>query len=157
MISRAAAAFSSRTVTVRASRVCTMRLPGDVVDVEQERGPVLLGEQRGVLGRQEWLGRLVVGAARSNGDQLALRPAQRREPTTEDAAGVDVDGVVQPLSLGNRGVPVDDRGLPAIVGRPLQANRESELVGLPCRPGPLGQFSASRTAALSSKTKMSVE
>ena len=41
MTSSAAAAFSSRTVTVRASRRLDDPLAGDVLDVEQEGGPLL--------------------------------------------------------------------------------------------------------------------
>ena len=82
---------------------------------------------------QERPSRRVVLACRGHRDQLALRPAQRRQPAPEDGAGVDVDRVVDPLGLGHRGVAVDDGRLAAVVRRPGASDREAELVGLPRR------------------------
>ena len=62
-----------------------------------------------------------VGLARRHRDQLALRPAQRRQLAAEHAAGVDAQRIVHPLGLGDRRVAVDDRRLAAIVGRPVEA------------------------------------
>jgi hypothetical protein len=108
-------------------------LAGDVVDVEDEGRPAVVGARCRVLGRQERLGGLVVGAARRNRDELALGPAQRREAAAEDAPRVDVDRVVDPLGLGDGGMAVDDGRLAAVVRGPLQADGETELVGLPRR------------------------
>ena len=99
-------------------------LAGDVLDVEQEGGPLLF------LGREERLDRLVVHALRGDGHELALGPAQGGEPAAERAAGVDVDRVVQPLGLGDRRVAVDDRRRAAVVGGPLAAHGQPELVRL---------------------------
>ena len=49
---------------------------------------------------------------------------------TEDAAGIDVDGVVEPERLGHRRVSVDDESLAAIVRRPVVADRQAELIRL---------------------------
>ena len=77
------------------------------------------------------LARLGVRRARAGtDDELALGVAQRGQPAAEDAAGVDVDRVVQPLGLGDRRVAVDDRRRAAVLGRPVVADRQAELVGL---------------------------
>ena len=103
MTSSAPAAFSSRIVTVRASRVWTIRLPAT-----SSRSSRYGGRSVDRLGGQERPRGRVVLARRGHGDQLALRPAQRGQPAAEHAAGVDVDRVVEPLGLGDRRVAVDD-------------------------------------------------
>jgi len=105
-------------------------LAGDVVEVQQERRALLVDRRRGVLGREKRLRRLVVGPPRRHADELALGPAQRRQPPAEDAARVDVDRVVDPLRLGDRRVAVDDgRGGAVLVG-PGVAHGQAVLVGL---------------------------
>ncbi len=74
--------------------------------------------------------RLVVHAMRWDRHELALRPAQRRQPPAVDATRVDADRLVQPDRLGNRRVPVDDGRLAAVVLRPRVAHRQPVLVGL---------------------------
>jgi hypothetical protein len=74
-------------------------------------------------------------------DQLAGRPAQRGQLPAEDAAGVQADGVVDPLRLRGRGVAVDDRRRTAVVTRPRIADRQAVLVGL------AGRLAVEREAA----------
>jgi hypothetical protein len=78
----------------------------------------------------EGLRRFPVGAGGRNRDQLAFGVAQRGELATEHAAGVDADGVVDPLRFGDRGVAVDDDGGAPVVVGPWVADGEAELVGL---------------------------
>ena len=107
-------------------------LAGDVVDVEQQGWPGLVFAGGDLIRREERLGRLVVDALGRDGHELPLGPAQCRELAAEHAARVDVDRVVQPLRIGYRGVAVDDDRAPAIVGRPLTADGQTELVCLAC-------------------------
>ena len=98
----------------------------DIGIVEHPVGFGLAGE--GVGGGEERPRRLGIDARGGHGDQLALGPAERRELAAEHAAGVDVDGVVDPLGLGHRGVAIDHRGLAAILGGPVEADGEAESV-----------------------------
>jgi hypothetical protein len=75
-------------------------------------------------------GRGVPDPVRGHVDQLTLGVAQRGEPAAEHAAGVDAQGVVDPLRRERRGVPVDHRGRPAVVVGPGQPHRQPVLVGL---------------------------
>ncbi len=83
-----------------------------------------------VLGGKERASRLVVGLLSGNRHELSLRVAQRGQLAAEDAAGIDVGRVVQPLGFRNGRVAVDDHRLAAVVGGPVQADRQPELVGL---------------------------
>ncbi len=67
---------------------------------------------------------------RGHRDQLPLRVPERGEAAAEDAAGVDVDGAVQPLGLGDGRVAVDDHRVPPIFGGPVVADGKAELVRL---------------------------
>ena len=68
-----------------------------------------------------------------DGDQLPLRVAQGGEGAAEGAAGVDVDGAVDPLWLRHGRVAVHDRR-PATVSRsPVVPDGQAELVRLPGR------------------------
>ena len=150
MTSIAAAAFSSRMVTLPAKRVSTRRLPMTSARSSVSSfscWAVSLGAC--VLRGEERTGRLVVGLRRGDRHELALRVSQRGQLAAEDAAGVDVGRVVQPLGLGDRGMAVDDHGLAAIVGRPVQADRQPELVGLAGRVAVQGELAhGARAAAL---------
>ena len=92
---------------------------------------LLCRQGRGLLlGGEEGPGRLAVGPRGGDGDELPLRVAEGREPAAEDAAGVDVDGAVEPLRLGDRRVPVDDHRPAPVLAGPVEADRQAELVGL---------------------------
>ena len=73
---------------------------------------------------------LVVHPLGRDRDQLLLRVAERGQLAAEDAAGVEADGVVQPLGIGDRRMAVHHHRLAPVVGRPVVANRKAELVGL---------------------------
>jgi hypothetical protein len=100
-----------------------------VGDVHDGVGAVPALLPRGGLAAQR-ADRLVPGLARGDVDDLALGVAQRGESAAEHAAGVQAQGVVDPLGLEHGGVPVDDRGLAAVVAGPGQAHRQPVLVGL---------------------------
>ena len=142
MTSSAPAAFSSRIVTCRESRVGMIRLPATSETSSRWRGRSASG-----LGGQERPRRRVVLARRGHGHQLALRPAQRGQLAAEDAAGVDVDRVVEPFGLRHRRVAVDDGRRPAVVDRPGAADRQPELVGLARRLAVQGELAHAAGAA----------
>ncbi len=61
-------------------------------------------------------------------DQLSFRPAKGGQLAAKDAAGVDAEGVVDPLRLEHGGVAVDHGRFAAIVGGPVGADRQAERV-----------------------------
>ncbi len=63
-------------------------------------------------------------------DDILFGIAQGRQLAAEDAAGVDVQCMVQPFDLRHRGVPVDQHGLAAIVAGPVMADRQAEFIDL---------------------------
>ena len=82
--------FSDRDVAVQPR--ADQPLAKDALDVQQIVLLLLRRQcRRAILFRQERAGRLVVGAGRGHRDQLPLRIAQGGQPSTEDAAGIDVD------------------------------------------------------------------
>ena len=74
--------------------------------------------------------RLLIGAACGDRDELALGIAQGSQAAAEDAAGVDIDRVIQPLGPRHRRVAVDDRRLSVVLGHPVVAHGQAKLVGL---------------------------
>ena len=95
---------------------------------------LLRGERRRLrLGRQERLGRFVVGGCGRHRHQLTLGIAQGGQPPAEHAPGVDADGPVQPLRLGDGRVAVDDHRRAAVVLRPGITNGQAVFVRLPGR------------------------
>jgi len=72
----------------------------------------------------------VVNPPRRNRNDFFFRIAQRGEFPTKNAASIDVDGAIEPLRLRNRGVAVHDYRRTAIVGGPVVANGQTELVNL---------------------------
>ena len=92
----------------------------------------LLGRERRrlpVVG-EEGPRRLAICAGGLHRYEFLLRVTQGRELPAEDAAGVDVDRPVQPLRLGDRRVAVDDHRLAPVLGRPVLAHRQTELIRL---------------------------
>ena len=79
--------------------------------------------------RDEGAGGFGVGVERRNGDEFAFGVAQSGERSAKNAARIDVDGAVEPFRFGNGGVPVDDGRRAAILGCPVVAHRQAELVG----------------------------
>ena len=65
-----------------------------------------------------------------HGDEIHLGVAQGGEAAAERAAGVDVDGAVDPTRLRHGRVPVDDAGLPAVLRGPVVTDHHPELVRL---------------------------
>ena len=90
----------------------------------------LLRAEVGRVCRHLPAGGLGVDAGRGYGDQLVLRVAKRRQTAAEHAAGVQADGPVQPLGGRDRRMAVNHLCPAAIVGGPLVAHRQAELVGL---------------------------
>ena len=92
----------------------------------------LLRRERGFRARvgRERLRRLEVDPFRLDLDELLFRPAKCRQPSSEDAAGVDVDGSVQPVRFDDGGVTVGHRRAPPILGGPIRPNRKAVLIGL---------------------------
>ncbi len=79
---------------------------------------------------QERPNRLAVCPSGGHRHELPLRPAQCGQLTAEHAAGVDVRCAVEPFRLGNRRVAVDHCRPAAILGSPIAADGQAELVGL---------------------------
>ena len=75
---------------------------------------------RGLVGRER-LGRFVVDLGGRHADHLPLRVAQRGQPAAEHASGVQAHGVVDPLRLRRRRVPVEHHRPTAVV--PAQGSR----------------------------------
>ncbi len=110
---------------------CDDPLAEHIIGVEQVIAG-LLGGERG-LGRlleQERAGRLAVNPRGRNRHELAFRIAQGRQLAAEDATGVDVDRLVEPLRKRNRRVTVDDGSSAAIILGPVAPNRQAQIVGL---------------------------
>ena len=105
-------------------------LASHVVDVEEIIVGLLRAQPRCCDRRQERANRIGVRLEGWHRDQLLLGPAQGRQPAAEHAAGVDVDGAIEPLRLRNGRVSVDHAGTSAVLGRPVVADGQSELVGL---------------------------
>ena len=76
------------------------------------------------------LDRGVVDPVGRHAQHLALGVAQGRELAAEAAAGVDVEGAVEPLGLQHRDVAVHHRGGAAVVQGPVGPHRQAELVDL---------------------------
>ncbi len=93
-----------------------------------ERQRASLARAGGV--RDQRARRLVPDLLGRDGHQLPLGVAQRGHGPTEDATGVQADGVVVEGGDGCGGVPVDDQGPAPVVVGPRVAHREAELVGL---------------------------
>ena len=105
-------------------------LAGHIGDVEQVV-VLLLGGKIGLFrGDLDGAHRIGVGPGCGDGYQLFFRIAERGQGAAEDAAGVQVDGVVQPLGPGHGGVAVRDDGFTPVVGGPVVADGQAELVGL---------------------------
>jgi hypothetical protein len=86
--------------------------------------PLLGGKARRVLLRiEEGTRRLVVRLRCRDRHELALGIAQRGERAAEDAPGVDVDRVIEPLRLTHWRVAVNDHRTTAIVRSPVEAHR----------------------------------
>ena len=107
--SSAAVAFSSRTVTVRRSRVVDDALAEHVLEVEQVVVRCCAVGRRRIRGAGTGATGSAYVARGRHRHELPLGPAQRRQRAAEHAAGVDVDRAVEPLGLGHRRVAVDDR------------------------------------------------
>ncbi len=80
--------------------------------------------------RGQRFGGLVPDLLRRDVHQLALGPAQRGHGAAEDTAGVEADGVVEPVGTRGGRVTVDDGGAAAVLLGPGVAHRQTELVGL---------------------------
>src|SRR2546422_1075993 len=63
-------------------------------------------------------------------DQFVFRISQRGQLATKDAAGVNVDGVIQPFWLRDGRVTVNHPRLAPILFGPRVANRKTKLVRL---------------------------
>ena len=63
-------------------------------------------------------------------DEFPLGVAEGSEWTTEDCAGVDVDGVVAPKRCFDWGVPVDYRCLAVVVCGPVEADGQTLIIEL---------------------------
>ena len=63
-----------------------------------------------------------------DGYEFQLGIAQGRQFAAKDAAGVDVDRVVDPLRPRHRGVSIDDAGAAPVLGRPIAAHRQAKFV-----------------------------
>ena len=83
-----------------------------------------------VLGSGQRTRRLVIRRRGRHRNQLALWITQRGKATSECAARVDVDRVVEPSRLRDRDVPVDDERPASVVLSPVKAHGQPELVGL---------------------------
>ena len=92
---------------------------------------LLLRGQNGSLGFgwQKWLARFGVSIFSRNGNQFFFGITQCRELSAENAAGINVDGAVQPFRFGHRRMPINHHRRPAIFSRPIVAHRQSKLVG----------------------------
>jgi len=75
---------------------------------------------------------------RLDGDDLTFRDNAGLEAPAEDAAGVDIDGVVEEQWLGNRRMSIDHKS-PAGSLRPSLGGRQAELVCLAGRFGLEGE------------------
>src|SRR6202020_1254090 len=84
-------------------------------------------------GSEKRLRRLVIGRPGRNTDNFALRIAECRKLAAENAASVDVDGVVEPERLGYRRMAVNHEGFAAIVLRPVVTHWQTKFVCLTCR------------------------
>lgn len=100
----------------------------DVSDVELVA--VALPGPGGVISGREGLDRYVPDLLGGDLDGFLLGVAQRTEPAAEDAAGVQAQGVVDPLQLRCGGVAVEHHRAAAVVLGPRVAHRQAELVGL---------------------------
>jgi hypothetical protein len=103
-------------------------LAGDVFEVEK----IVEGLLRAKFGsgglRVKRLHRRVVSPGSGNRDEFLFGIAESCEPAAEDAAGVDVNGAIEPFGFGNGSVTVDDHRGTAIVSRPVVADGEAEFV-----------------------------
>ena len=84
----------------------------------------------GAVGWHERANRVRVRLPGRNGDELLLGPAQGRELAAEHAAGIDVDRAIEPFGLRHGRVAIDHAGTSAVLGRPVVADGQPELVGL---------------------------
>ena len=101
---------------------------GDVGEVEKVVVDLLGAEgRRRRLGRKR-LGAFIVGVEGGDGDEFFLWIAESGELAAVDAAGVNVDGAVEPLGFGNGSVAVYDDGLAAIIAGPVVADGQAEIV-----------------------------
>ena len=107
-------------------------LAGYVFDVQQVVVG-LLGGQRLGFGGPEGPGRFAVGCLRRYGDQFFLGVTQGGKLPPENAAGIDVDGAVEPLGLRYGGMAVDHPCLPTVFRRPVVADRQPVFIRLPGR------------------------
>ncbi len=132
-----------------ASQSCIDDLLADhVFDAQQGIRRRLAGGTR-LARRDQRAHRLSVHLVGRNAYQFALRPAQRRQLAAKDTAGIDINRVVEPGGHRNWRVPIDHRGAPAIISRPIIAYRQAELVGLARRLAKEGKGAhAARGAAL---------
>src|SRR6202041_2380689 len=120
--------YASASAACSNSPGCLVVSLGDIVNVENIILLVLLRQGgRGLHAHQRLRG-LVVGPMRWCGHELLLRVTKRGQLAAKHTASVDVDCAVQPLRLGNRRVPVHHHGLAAIIGCPVVAHREAELI-----------------------------
>ena len=71
---------------------------------------------------------LIVDTRRRNGNEFLLRIAKCGELAAEHAAGINVDGAVQPFGFGNGSVAVNDRRLPTVVGGPVISDLKTKLI-----------------------------
>ena len=102
----------------------------DITDV-QEIVSLLLGAAGIGGGGQEWPDGLGIDPRRRDRHQRQLGIPQRGQLAAEDAAGVDVDGAIEPLGLRHRRVTIHDERLPSVLGGPVVAHREAIGIGLP--------------------------
>ena len=103
--------------------------PGHVADVQHVRFAAGgAGARR--RGDREGPRRGMVDAGRGDADQGPFGIIQGRETATEDTAGVQAQGVVQPLRLRHRRVAVEHQGPAAVLLRPGVPDGQAVLVGL---------------------------
>ena len=102
----------------------------DIVNVEEIIVGLLRAQSRCCGGRQERPNRIGVGLEGGHRHQFLLRPTQGGQPAAEHATGINVDRAVEPLRLRNGRVSVDDARTAAVLGRPVVANGQAELVRL---------------------------
>ena len=133
--------IANRLITSSAAAACASRIPTrrqvrrlDTRDPDTSAMSSTSGSRArpaaGAGHRGERLGRGVVDAGGGDRDQRPFGIAQRGQPATEHAAGVQAQGVVQPLRGRHRGVAVHHDGAAPVLGRPRVADRQAVLVGL---------------------------
>src|SRR3954464_13141275 len=101
----------------------------NVVNVEQVLLLLLVGKAnaRGDRLRSERLRRHVVLAKRRDGDEFLFRVAERSQLASEDTAGINVDGAVQPFGFSYRSVSVYDHRFAAVIGGPVVSDGQAKF------------------------------